>query len=354
MGVRLVSILVVIAAVALAVVNLDRMNFNTVSVHRCAAALATGDGPADDVLFVGSSRTGAALDPRYIQSLLRAGGRPDARVDRLITWGSDHVHLNLLLRAYLRHRGPPDRVFLEMTVHEDPGLRRWGTADALPVLDVHSLRYADLADYRDLMADPRLAAASTERLVFLQARHMNSVEFMSAKLVQGLYHFIDNPLGLFRDLDADCSDAARRRDEGRGTGLVFDSLGAPPADPVWRQRAKPVVAPRPPLLATASDEALLYDVTYIRNTARLLKAAGVGRVTLLAVPASTETDPSPAAMARARALFPDVEIVGIADLATRAEREAMRREYRDAAHLTPRGAVVASGVVARLLVDSDG
>ena len=105
------------AALIAALLWLDRYRAGPVNdLLRCTLALSRSSENAADVLVIGSSRTGVALDPVAMQRILGTEiGRP-IRVDRLaIDWGTARA-MNGLLNTYLETRGSPRIVVIELMV----------------------------------------------------------------------------------------------------------------------------------------------------------------------------------------------------------------------------------------------
>lgn len=86
-------------------------------LSRCNLLLSRSAAPAADVLIVGSSRTGAALDPVAMQQML-AQSYPEASLEvERIALGYNPLRVNhALLENYLEVRGAPRVVVLEITL----------------------------------------------------------------------------------------------------------------------------------------------------------------------------------------------------------------------------------------------
>ena len=129
---------------------------------RCNLQLSRANKPAADVLVVGSSRSGVALDPVVIQRILTAElGRP-IRVDRLSLGHNPLRAMSGLLDNYLEARGSPRIVVLEimfMTERSIDRLARRGLALA-PEHYIYR-RDVNLLDFRQLLAQPSVAMPFT-------------------------------------------------------------------------------------------------------------------------------------------------------------------------------------------------
>lgn len=105
------------AALIAALIWLDQHRAGPVNdLLRCTLALSRSSESAADVLIIGSSRTGVALDPVAMQRILGAEIGQPIRVDRLaINWGTSRA-MDGLLDTYLGARGSPRIVVIELMV----------------------------------------------------------------------------------------------------------------------------------------------------------------------------------------------------------------------------------------------
>lgn len=121
-------------------------------LSRCNLALTRSDGLPADVLVLGSSRTGTAIDPVAMEQMLAAeptSGRPT--VER-IALGRSPLRANVaLLENYLAARGTPRVIVLEVSVVTDRTVARIDQLDSdvtagatLFRRDVNLLRYDQL------------------------------------------------------------------------------------------------------------------------------------------------------------------------------------------------------------------
>ncbi|MDE0441100.1 MAG: hypothetical protein OXL38_03170 [Gammaproteobacteria bacterium] len=95
------------------------------AMARCNLLLSRVDEPAAEVLVVGSSRSGVALDPVAMQGILTAElGSAPVRVDRFALGHVSIRAMSGLLGNYLENRGPPDVVVLEIMFMTERGVDR--------------------------------------------------------------------------------------------------------------------------------------------------------------------------------------------------------------------------------------
>ena len=332
---RLVCLTAVCCAFIASEINLHKNNF-PYSVLLCSAAKAKQNAKAHSILFIGSSRVGAGIDLEQLDTYLAEGGHPEENLARLVAFRSDKVQQNLLVRTYLRHHGAPSHVILEATFRKERSISEDQSVELIPRVPVSSYRSISVQDYADLLSDPDVSKYIENGKGYLRANHINTIEFLSNRFAQGFYHFLDNPLGVFRLVDKECSPENIER--------------------LWWGKAEnygnvlPPARHQTPFLETASEAELRYDLTFLRNTIEVLKEAGVPRVTLFGMPDAAQREPSNVSAALLAEYFPKTPYVELLRISTQAERDFLAGQYRDHAHLSPAGAELTSKILARYLV----
>lgn len=341
----LIAFFIIVLLLGIASVNLTAMNFATLPVHRCVAWQARVQEPAADVLFIGTSRTGAGIDPAYIASALSDKRGENLAVDRLITWRSDMVHLNLMARDYLDNRGAPKVVVIELTYL--PMAER-GRQDLHALeLEPRSYQFASSRQLSGLVSDLN----GSDGLSFTKGEMAFVAGFASNKFAGSFYHFIRQPLGLWENPETMCAPERRAVVEGPRRGLVFASVGE--ADPA---SAAPVEA-RIPKQKVVPDEAYArpyadnrYENRLFENTATLFKRGGAEKVLFVRlapypnIPLAPEAGMDGIPKLPKEALF--VDVAGEID---EVRRDRMSRQYRDLVHLTVDGSRDLSDFFAELL-----
>ena len=81
-------------------------------VNRCQARIFEDDTPAVDLLLVGASRTGFGIDENLVD--LRLSGDSKHRTDKIVLLGNAESDANMALRTYLRERGAPKTLGIEL------------------------------------------------------------------------------------------------------------------------------------------------------------------------------------------------------------------------------------------------
>ncbi len=128
--------------------------FNGPQLVRCAYELAKLDAPPANVLFVGSSRFGRGFDHGYMRDRIRNEINKDIVIERIALTFPQITQFRPPLENYLKNRGAPDYVFLQVMYNFKPERqRRWD----IPLNSVRNVSYASL----DTLLDIRRNAGST-------------------------------------------------------------------------------------------------------------------------------------------------------------------------------------------------
>jgi hypothetical protein len=88
-------------------------------VNRCQALVFEVDGPPADLLLIGASRSGFGFDEQIID--LRLSSTTDHRTDKVILLGNAESDANMALRTYLRERGTPRSLGIEILITRTAG-----------------------------------------------------------------------------------------------------------------------------------------------------------------------------------------------------------------------------------------
>ncbi len=88
-------------------------------VNRCQALVFQSDAPPADVLLIGASRTGFGIDEQIVD--LRLSGTADHRTEKIVLLGNAESDANMALRTYLRERGAPTTLGIELVITRTAG-----------------------------------------------------------------------------------------------------------------------------------------------------------------------------------------------------------------------------------------
>lgn len=88
-------------------------------VNRCQALVFESNRPPADLLLIGASRTGFGFDEQIID--LRLSSTTDHRTEKIVLLGNAESDANMALRTYLRERGAPKRLGIEILITRTGG-----------------------------------------------------------------------------------------------------------------------------------------------------------------------------------------------------------------------------------------
>ncbi len=83
-------------------------------LNRCQADVYESDAPAADLLLIGASRTGFGIDDDLVD--LRLSAVQSHRTDKIVLLGNADSDSNMALRTYLRERGVPESLGIEVII----------------------------------------------------------------------------------------------------------------------------------------------------------------------------------------------------------------------------------------------
>jgi len=158
------------AGLVLALLWLDQHRGGPATMlSRCNLLLSRSGSPAADVLIVGSSRTGTALDPIEMRDMLaRASGGMAPSVERLALGQSPLRATLALLKNYLESRGAPRVIALELMFDTQRTIDRLAERGfELPPERYIFRRDLNLMTFEQIAALPSVAMPFSEREGFL-------------------------------------------------------------------------------------------------------------------------------------------------------------------------------------------
>lgn len=156
------------------------------SMGRCNLLLSQAGEPAADVLIVGSSRIGVALDPVAMEHILSAELGRRVRVDRLSLGRNPLRTMSGLLENYLEARGSPAVVALEIMLMTERSVNRLAQRGlALAPEDYNYLRDVNLLRFEQLLSQPSVAMPFTrsESVLSLWSQRLRGVALRSGALI---------------------------------------------------------------------------------------------------------------------------------------------------------------------------
>lgn len=208
-------------------------------LSRCNLGLTRSSEPAADVLVVGSSRTGAAIDPVAMADMLAAAGVDGASVDR-IALGRNPLRANVgLLDNYLSNRGTPSLIAFEISFLTDRSVGRiddLGSGDSADAFLYR--RDVNLLDYDQIATAPAVARPFTESESALN-RARFALEGLITRSGALVYQLASEPGTDFSAEHCEKDDWTRQPEWPADFAFSWDDASAvgPPADRIESLRA---------------------------------------------------------------------------------------------------------------------
>ena len=156
------------------------------AMARCNLLLSLASEPAADVLLIGSSRTGVALDPVAIERILTRELRRRVRVDRLSFGHNPLRSMRGLLENYLEARGSPRIVALEIMFMTERSVDRLAQRNlAITPEDYIYRRDVNLLRFEQLLGQQSVAMPFTksESDLNLWSQRLKGVVLRSGALI---------------------------------------------------------------------------------------------------------------------------------------------------------------------------
>lgn len=189
-------------ALVSALLWLDRHRAGPVdAMTRCNLLLSRASEPAADVLVVGSSRSGVALDPVAMERILTAELARPVRVDRLSFGRNPMRAMSGLLENYLETRGPPRIIVLELMFMTERSVNVLARLDLALAPEAYLYRRdVNLLRFGQLLTQPSVAMPFTkdESVLNLWSQRLKGVVLRSGALI---YQAVRDP-ALVWDLSA--------------------------------------------------------------------------------------------------------------------------------------------------------
>ena len=132
-------------------------------LSQCNLALTRSAEPAADVLVLGSSRTGVAIDPVAMEAMLQSAGIGEPTVER-VALARNPLRANVaMLDNYLSNRGTPKLIVFEISFLTDRSVKRIDALRSGVSADEFLYRRdVNLLDYGQIASTPAVARPFTE------------------------------------------------------------------------------------------------------------------------------------------------------------------------------------------------
>lgn len=331
---RLVVRRLVVPVLALALIVVPSYNWLRAGrvpgkyVNRCQALVFESNAPPADLLLIGASRTGFGIDEQIVD--LRMSTDVDHRTEKIVLLGNAESDANMALRTYLRERGAPKALGIEILITRTVGDSAPGRFGAALTNRSYALFGADAyAGYLGSLRDADVVSRSD---VYFRSHLPSPVKFFFDHLQIGFDNAFRN---IERAIDplADCS---------RTVLPVWGPVAAAPYTDATPQ-------PTEQKLDRLARESARYvsinvdsrrasgEIAAMRDMVRIAHEAGVEKVFFHYFPSFGE--PSDVIdLDRVQQLVPGAKMFDARPVVSDPTKPGLDLQYQDRAHLTKYGA----------------
>ena len=152
----------------------------------CLQAQLQHNAPAPDILIIGNSSIGAAVDTAFMEEEFARKTDRAIKVERLINLGPNIFKYQLDLKAYAEKRGWPDIVLLNLFID----IKKPSDYSNQPIFEIKSLKLHDWQSLREVNNDflDHYRGARLQRI--LNASWYSDVELLLFKATDSVYRSI--------------------------------------------------------------------------------------------------------------------------------------------------------------------
>lgn len=310
----------------------------------CQTTILRDDAPPSDVLIMGSSRTGAAIDAvRVAESFT---GSLDTAEKAVYALGSEFDR-DLAFRTYLQHRGVPKVLVVEASFERYADRIVDQGSMYVPTGRAATLFGADV--FADLTADMRDSGSVSLSDTYLESNWRSTPWFWIERLNQGFDLAVHNPRIALNPRE-ECTWKYQPRSGrwvvGNSEPYVEGSVGNPPRRKIdrWSSRSERFL----PL--DLGDDWTKQELALLNDLVREAYDAGVESVVLMYLPSFGER-PDVIDLDAVRAAVPETEIFDGRDVLLDPTRPNLRYQYFDVNHMNRFAAHEISVSLAALVED---
>jgi hypothetical protein len=297
-------------------------------VNRCQAKIFEENAPAANLLLIGASRTGFGIDNDLVD--LRLSGTSDHRTEKIVLLGNADSDANMALRTYLRERGAPDSLGIELLISRTAGDSAPPRSSAALTNRSYALFGADAySGYLDALIERDIVGLGD---VYLRTYFPSPVKFFFEHLQVGL----DNA---FRNVDqavdplGDCARTVLPVWGPVAAAPYTDATPQPPQrriDNLTREAARYV-----PVDLDSSRAA--GEIAVMRDMVKIAREAGVKNVFFYYFPSFGESNDL-IDLRRVSELVPGAGMFDARPILDDPAKPGLNLQYQDRAHLTKYGA----------------
>lgn len=316
--------------------------FDVNVAFHCSYAVARDEAPPAEILLLGNSQAGAAIDPVHLGRLLDPSD--PVRVEKMAIVRSDIVSLRMLVDEYVAKRGVPKLVLFQ------PIFQRSTVSGAPRGIPVHSRDHLGFQSWENLISIRETAVANpTESFMPEWARkgYRNTAQLWVDRQVERIIA----SLSVIRVAATKrfCRSDERFRIAGN---WPYDTVPLAPGDytgPVlnaearrdWRRK----MADRQALRAESPD--LRFELDQNLKAIAAIEVRG-GTVTLISYPSEGRAARDAAEIASYRKAFRR-DVIDMRSVLTDSAQEQLEQSYRDPVHVNFEGTEILTEQLAREL-----
>lgn len=297
-------------------------------VDRCQGEqLRTGKPPADLVLL-GASRTGFGIDEQILDLNV-----PDDRIastEKVVLLGSSEADANLAFRSYVRHRGAPKMLGIELQYSRFRG----ENAPKRQAIGLTNRSYAlfgmrDYADYLGSMSDDGEVPWTD---VYVRSRMDSPLSFFMQHLEIGVEHALRDPMQTLRPFE-ECERQVLSV-WGPVAATPYTDETPDPSEKLLKSMERNAERYRPIDLDTSRAQG---ETAVLRNLVEFARQQGVEQIFFYYFPSFGE-DTLGIDFTQVAAEFPGVDVIDLRSVLWDDARPGLRLQFKDSAHLNTYGA----------------
>lgn len=152
--------------------------------NACTFGLAESSSPAANILFMGNSRSGAAIDAGYIEDQINTKSQVYRTVERLALTDNDYPAMRILTERYLKSRGAPDTVILQI-IHETSKPQKKNVGK--PVLTRRALSYGNMDQLLRIQLNAKYNSNSTLSSEYIAQGYRSMPAALVGAFATGIY-----------------------------------------------------------------------------------------------------------------------------------------------------------------------
>ncbi len=339
--------LILLSLSALALIGAKLESVDTDVSAECAFKLAALDAPAPDVLFLGASRSGRAVDPRYMMDRIEAHSGQSVSIELLAltnTTSPFMPQLQLLLKRYLEQRGAPEHVVLELVYQFDPDKQR---ASDLPIITDRLFKFASFMELVEIRSGVILNAHQTVLPRTFEAEYRSLPSLALQKIETSIFAALRWPARQFLNEDrCEGEEMYRHGNQEFLYNTVHDDLTFEDSPALQRLRANWSKEASGFLPLAPSRPFRHFETDRIEKIISMLEDAG-SSVTLMIMPSLGDTELTQVEVDEIATVFPGYPLIHPYNLFESEVGAEFANSFSDTHHMTPYAGLIYS----RYLID---